>query len=214
MYYKIVEDGTEKEVPYGTEGEIVISGPTVMAGYIRNKKETKQTLRKHKDGRIWLHTGDEGMMDEDGFVYFKGRLKRMIISSGYCVYPNNIENVIDSHPAVSMSCVIGIPHPYKVTAAKAFIVLNDKSKENEETIAEIKQLVEKNLARFSWPVSYEFRAELPKTLVGKIAYNVLIHEEEMKNGNETWEKEEELLEQVDDETNSDDLLDNIKNNDK
>ena len=213
MYYKIVEDGTEKELPYGTEGEIVITGPTVMAGYIRNKKETKQTLRKHKDGRIWLHTGDEGMMDEDGFVYFKGRLKRMIISSGYCVYPNNIENVIDSHPAVSMSCVIGIPHPYKVTAAKAFIVLNDKSKENEETIAEIKQLVEKNLARFSWPVSYEFRAELPKTLVGKIAYNVLIHEEEMKNRNETWEKEEELLEQVDDETNSDDLLDNIKNND-
>ena len=81
-------------------------------------------------------------------------------------------------------------------------------------ISEIKQLVEKNLARFSWPVAYEFRDELPKTLVGKVAYNVLIHEEEMKNRNETWEKEEELLEQVDDETNSDDLLDNIKNNDK
>ena len=83
-YYKIVKDGTEKELPYGNPGEIVISGPTVMDGYIRNRKETKQTLRKHRDGRIWLHTGDEGIMDEDGFVYFKGRLKRMIITSGYC----------------------------------------------------------------------------------------------------------------------------------
>ena len=208
-YYKIVEDGTEKEVPYGTEGEIVISGPTVMAGYIRNKKETKQTLKKHKDGRVWLHTGDEGMMDEDGFVYFKGRLKRMIISSGYCVYPNNIENVIDSHPAVSMSCVIGIPHPYKVTAAKAFIVLKNKSKESDIILSEIKQLVEKNLSRFSWPVAYEFRDELPKTLVGKVAYNVLMHEELMRSKKDNWEKEEELLEQVEDD-NNDELLDKLK----
>ena len=209
MYYKIVEDGTEKELPYGTDGEIVITGPTVMDGYIRNKKETKQTLRKHKDGRIWLHTGDEGMMDEDGFVYFKGRLKRMIISSGYCVYPNNIENVIDSHPAVRMSCVIGIPHPYKVTAAKAFIVLKDKSKESDIIISEIKQLVEKNLARFSWPVAYEFRDELPKTLVGKVAYNVLIHEEEMKSKSANWDNEEELLEQVEDD-NNDELVEEVK----
>ena len=209
-YYKIVEDGTEKEVPYNTEGEIVITGPTVMDGYIRNKKETKQTLRKHKDGKIWLHTGDEGMMDEDGFVYFKGRLKRMIISSGYCVYPNNIENVIESHPLVSMSCVIGIPHPYKVTAAKAYIVLKDKTKQTDETIEEIKKLVEKNLARFSWPVAYEYRDELPKTLVGKIAYNVLLQEEKMKTKNENWEKEEEILEQVEGETPTDELLDKMK----
>lgn len=210
-YYKIVEDGTETEVPYGTEGEIVISGPTVMAGYIRNKKETKQTLRKHKDGRIWLHTGDEGIMDKDGFVYFKGRLKRMIITSGYCVYPNNIENVIDSHPDVSMSCVIGIPHPYKVTAAKAFVVLKDSVKETDELLDSIKELVEKNLARFSWPVEYEFRKELPKTLVGKVAFNVLIHEEEMKNKKRTWEKDEDLLEQVEDESSSDELLDKLEN---
>ena len=210
MYYKIVESGTEKEVPYGIEGEIVITGPTVMAGYINNRKETKQTLRKHKDGRIWLHTGDEGIMDEDGFVYFKGRLKRMIISSGYCVYPNNIENVIDSHPKVRMSCVIGIPHPYKVTAAKAFIVLKDKNSATEEILAEIKELVEKNLARFSWPVAYEFRNDLPKTLVGKVAYNVLIHEEEMKNNGENWNSEENLLEQVEDESNNDELLDKVK----
>ncbi|MBQ3307500.1 MAG: AMP-binding protein [Bacilli bacterium] len=210
MYYKIVEDGTEKEVPYGQEGEIVITGPTIMDGYIHNRKETKQTLRKHRDGHIWLHTGDQGIMDKDGFVYFKGRLKRMIISSGYNIYPTNIENVIDSHPEVKTSCVIGIPHPYKVMAAKAFIVLNNPHKESEETLNSIKSLVEKNLARFSWPVAYEFRKELPKTLVGKVAYNVLIHEEKMKADKPTWEKDNDLLEQVEDETNSNELIDNLK----
>ena len=199
-YYKIVQAGTDKELPYGTSGEIVIHGPTVMEGYIRNRKETKQTLKKHKDGRIWLHTGDEGFMDEDGFVYFKGRLKRMIITSGYCVYPNNIENVIDSHPDVKMSCVIGIPHPYKVTVAKAFVVLKDGLQESPEILDSIKELVEKNLARFSWPYDYEFRSELPKTLVGKIAYNVLIHEEEMKNGKNKFDNSD-MLEQVEEEDN-------------
>ena len=209
-YYKIVEDGTEKEVPYGSEGEIVITGPTVMEGYIRNKKETKQTLRKHKDGRIWLHTGDEGIMDEDGFVYFKGRLKRMIITSGYCVYPNNIENVIDSHPSVRMSCVIGIPHPYKVTVAKAFIVLKSGIQESDELLESIKDLVQKNLARFSWPYEYEFRKELPKTLVGKVAYNVLIHEEEMKNKEKKYDKTDYILEQVEKDSSGEALIDEIK----
>ena len=209
-YYKIVYDGTEKEVPYGMEGEIVITGPTVMSGYIRNKKETKQTLRKHKDGRIWLHTGDQGIMDKDGFVYFKGRLKRMIITSGYCVYPKMIENVIDSHPAVSMSCVIGIPHPYKVTVAKAFVVLKNSDDASEELLQSIKELVEKNLARFSWPYDYEFRDSLPKTLVGKIAYNVLIHEEEMKKKNKDFDSKEELLEQITDESSNEELLDELK----
>ncbi|MBQ9019467.1 MAG: AMP-binding protein [Bacilli bacterium] len=207
-YYKIVEEGSEKEVPYGTDGEIVITGPTVMAGYINNRKETKQTLKKHRDGRIWLHTGDSGMMDKDGFVYFKGRLKRMIITSGYCVYPGMIENVIDSHPSVKMSCVIGIPHPYKVTVAKAFIVLKNNNKENQEVLASIKKLVEKNLARFSWPYEYEFRNELPKTLVGKVAYNVLMQEESMKN--KKFNNTDGLLEQVDDEAGSEELIDKLK----
>ena len=209
MYYKIVADGTEKEVPYGQEGEICIFGPTVMQGYIKNRKETKRALRKHKDGRVWLHTGDQGTMDKDGFVYFKSRIKRMIISSGYCVYPNNIENIIDSHKDVATSCVIGVPHPYKVTAAKAFIVLKDKEKQTEETLESIKDLVEKNLARYSWPFEYEWKDELPKTLVGKVAYNVLMQEEEMKNKNRKWEVKQELLEQVDDEENADELIEKI-----
>ena len=211
MYYKIVSKDTEKEVPYGEEGEICISGPTVMQGYLRNKKETKNTLRKHKDGHLWLHTGDLGMMDKDGFVYFKNRLKRMIVSSGYCLYPQYIENVIDSHPDVLMSCVIGIPHPYKVEVAKAFIVLKDKKKATDETLNSIKEICEKKIAKYSWPYEYEFRDELPKTLVGKVAYNVLIHEEEMKNKNRKFVNTDELLEQVEDETGSDELLDQVDN---
>ncbi len=149
-------------------------------------------------------------MDKEGVFYFKGRLKRMIISSGYCVYPTNIENVIDSHPDVALSCVIGVPHPYKVQAAKAFIVLKNKNRKQDVVLAEIKELIEKNLSRFSWPYEYEFRNELPKTLVGKVAFNVLIHEEEMKNKNRSWDTEEELLEQVEDESSSDELLDNLE----
>ena len=181
-----------------------------MAGYINNKKETKATLRKHKDGRIWLHTGDSGYMDKDGFVYFKGRLKRMIITSGYCVYPGMIENVIDSHPSVKMSCVIGIPHPYKVTVAKAFIVLKGGVKDKEAVLESIKNLVEKNLARFSWPYEYEFRDELPKTLVGKVAYNVLMQEEKMKRKDKQFENTQDLLEQVEDESENEQLIDKLK----
>ena len=197
-FYKIVDIGTEKEVPYGVEGEIVITGPTVMDGYINNKKETKQTLRKHRDGHVWLHTGDSGYMDEDGYVFFKGRIKRMIITSGYCVYPSNIENVIDGCKYVSSSCVIGLPHPYKINAPKAFIVLKDEGIDKEIALANIKEEVEKNLARYSWPVEYEFRSELPKTKVGKIAYNVLMQEELSKNNGKKWDKDDSVvLDQVD-----------------
>lgn len=207
MYYKIVEPQTEKELPYGQEGEIVISGPTVMHGYLKSRKETKETLKKHKDGRVWLYTGDQGMMDKDGFIYYKQRIKRMIISSGYCIYPQYIENIIDGHKDVLMSCVIGISHPYKVQVAKAFIVLKDPSKENDETLQSIKEHCEKNLSRFSWPYEYEFREELPKTLVGKVAYNVLIHEEEAKNKTRVFEKDDSKT--ITMEVISDDIIDKI-----
>ncbi|MBQ2639444.1 MAG: AMP-binding protein [Bacilli bacterium] len=188
--YKIIDPSTEKELPYGEDGEIVISGPTVMRGYYRSKKETKQTLRKHKDGHIWLHTGDRAYMDKDGFIYYKQRIKRMIVSSGYCIYPQYIENVIDGHEDVLMSCVIGIPHPYKVEVAKAFIVLKNSNKASDEVLESIKKHCEKNLAIYSWPYEYEFREELPKTLVGKIAYNVLMQEEEAKAKDRKFSKDD------------------------
>ncbi len=180
-YYKIVKPETTEELPYGEEGEIIISGPSVMKGYLNAPEETAKTLRRHEDGKIWMYTGDLGYMDEDGFVYFKQRVKRMIISSGYCLYPPYMENVIDAHPKVLMSCVIGTDHPYKVQVAKAFIVLRNGYEPSDDVREEIKAHCEKNLARYSWPYEYEFRRELPKTLVGKVAYSKLEEEERKKN---------------------------------
>ena len=144
-----------------------------MAGYIHNRKETKQTLRKHKDGRIWLHTGDEGIMDKDGFVYFKGRSKRMIISSGYNIYPSQIEEVIERHPAVLSCTVIGVPHKYKMEVAKAYIVLKNGYNKSPALKQEIKDLCKKNLAIYSIPKDFEFRKSLPNTLLGKVDYKKL-----------------------------------------
>ena len=172
-YYKVVKPNTEEELPYGEEGEIVLAGPTVMKGYLGNENETLEVLRVHSDGLTWLHTGDLGCMDEDGFVYFKHRLKRVIMSSGYCVYPQYIENILDSHPAVFMSCVIGIDHAYKKQVPKAYIVLKDDMEADEALRQEIRKYCEVRLARYQWPAEYEYRSELPKTLVGKIAYSVL-----------------------------------------
>ena len=166
------------------DGEICFSGPTVMLGYVNDTKETMQTIRTHDDKKQWLHTGDIGHMDEEGMVFFTQRLKRMIISSGYNIYPSYIENVIDRHPAVNFSTVIGIDHPYKVQVAKAFIVLNEGYKPNNETLNSIKEHCAKNIAKYSLPYEYEFRDSIPKTKIGKIAFNELIKEEKAKKKGE------------------------------
>ena len=178
-YVKIVKPGTDEEVPYGTDGEICISGPTVMLGYYNDEKETNDALRIHKDGNIWLHSGDIGVMDKDGFITYKQRLKRMIISSGYNVYPSQIEEVLEKHPAVLDSSVIGVPHPYKVEVAKAYIVLKKGYHDSASLRDELKELCEKNLAKYSIPKEWEFRKSLPKTIVGKVDFRKL-QEENMK----------------------------------
>ena len=172
-YYKIVKPGTHERVKNGVDGEICISGPTVMTGYINNPDETVQALQVHRDGRTWLHTGDIGCMDDDGYVYFKQRLKRVIVSNGYNLYPTYIENVLNSHPSILTSTVVGIPHPKKVEVAKAYIVLKEGVKQNRELVKEIKTYCENNLSAYSIPAEYEFRTSLPKTLVGKVAYTKL-----------------------------------------
>ena len=176
-YYKIVKPGTDREVEVGEDGEIVISGPTVMKGYFEDEEETAKVLKTHADGQVWMYTGDMGCMDADGFVYFKQRIKRLIISSGYCIYPQYIENIIDSHQAVLLSCVIGVEHPYKKQVAKAFIVLRDGYEADEKQKKQIREYCEERLAVYERPYTYEFRKELPKTLVGKVAYRVLEEEE-------------------------------------
>lgn len=176
MYYKIVKPGTNQELSAGEEGEICISGPTVMKGYIHNPEETAQTLKQHGDGRIWLHTGDLGTIDEDGFVYFKQRLKRLIIVSGYNVYPSQVENAIDGHPDVLYSCAVGVADPYKKQKVKAFVVLRPGAEANEKIKEEILHNCRESVSQYAVPYEIEFRQDLPKTLVGKVAYRQLEEE--------------------------------------
>ena len=176
-YYKIVKPGTTEELDANFEGEICISGPSVMLRYVDNPEETANTLRRHEDGRIWLHTGDLGKMDEDGFVFFSQRMKRMIITSGYNVYPGQLENIIDGHEKVLLSCVIGVKDPYKVQKVKAFVVLRPGFEANDETKKELLDYCRQHIAKYAMPYDIEFRDELPKTLVGKVAYRILEEEE-------------------------------------
>ena len=148
-----------------------------MLEYVDNPEETHNTLRRHEDGRIWLHTGDLGKMDEDGFVYFSQRIKRMIITSGYNVYPGQLENIIDGHGKVLLSCVIGVKDPYKMQKVKAFVVLRPGYEPSEAVEQEILDDRRQHIAKYAMPYDIEFRSELPKTLVGKVAYRVLEEEE-------------------------------------
>ena len=179
-YYMICKPGTQEEVPFGTDGEICLRGPSVMLGYINHEEENKTTLQVHPDGYTWLHTGDMGYMDDEGFIYFKQRIKRMIITSGYNVYPSQIENIIDGMDEVQMSCVIGVPDPYKIQKVKAFVQLAPGNVPSEEMKQKILAYCKERVAKYAMPYDVEFREQLPKTLVGKIAYTVLEKEEEEK----------------------------------
>lgn len=189
-FIKIVEPGTDRELPYGEEGEILLAGPTVMKEYMKHPDETANTLRKHDDGLTWVYTGDLGLMDDEGFIFFKGRAKRMIITSGYNVYPAQLENILDAHEAVQMSCIIGVPDPYKMQKVKAFVKPAAGYEANEETKKLILDYCRKNIAKYAMPYDIEFREELPKTLVGKVAYRVLEEEELAKLSKEAGEDTE------------------------
>ena len=178
--FKIVTPSTHDEAPYGQMGEICMTGPTVMKEYVGNPRETAQTLQPHADGLTWLHTGDLGSMDEEGFIYFKQRLKRVIISSGYNIYPSQLENVIDSHEAVLMSTVIGVRDEIKMQKVKAFVVLRPEVQDTPEIRKAILEHCRKNIAKYAMPYEFEYRENLPRTLVGKVAYIELEKEEEEK----------------------------------
>ena len=179
-YIKIVKPGTDEELPYGEEGEILLAGPTVMKEYMKHPEETAQTLRRHADGLTWVYTGDLGTMDEEGFIYFKGRAKRMIISSGYNIYPAQLENIFDANELVQMSCVIGVPDAYRMHRPKVFVTLKPGVPATEETRKAIMDYAARHIAKYAMPKELEFRDSLPKTLVGKVAYRQLEEEEEAK----------------------------------
>ncbi|TAH52831.1 MAG: long-chain fatty acid--CoA ligase [Chloroflexota bacterium] len=165
-------DTGQNEVPVGEPGELCIKGPQVMKGYWNKPEETASTLR---DG--WLHTGDVAVMDEDGYFRIVDRLKEMIISGGYNIYPREIEEVLYQHPAVLEAAAIGVPDSYRGESAKAFVVLKPgQTATAEELIAFCKQ----NLAPYKVPRSLEFRDALPKTMIGKILRRELVAEEKAK----------------------------------
>ena len=175
-YIKIINPATRERCKYNEVGEICIHNKALMLGYLNNETETNEALQMHDDGHIWLHTGDLGYMDEDGFTFYKGRSKRMIICSGYNVYPSHIESVIESHPAVLQCSVVGMPHPYKKEVPKAFIVL--KSGFHGLFIkSEIKEFCKKNLEHHMVPYKFIYRKSLPKTKIGKVDFRKLMEDD-------------------------------------
>ena len=168
--------GTSDEAAVGGEGEICVSGPAVMLGYLDDPEATAQALRPHSDGRTWLHTGDLGKMDRDGFFYFTARLKRMIKSSGFNVYPAQVEAVLYQHSLVAEACVVGVPDPAQVERVKAYVVLRDPKQATPETEATLIAHCRERLIKWSCPREVEFRADLPKTRIGKIDYRALVED--------------------------------------
>jgi long-chain acyl-CoA synthetase len=169
----------------GEEGEICLNGPTVMLGYLDDADATAQALRTHEDGRTWLHTGDLGRMDADGFFYFDVRLKRMIKSSGFNVYPAQVEAVLASHPWVAEACVIGVPDPAQVERVKACVVLKDPAREGPGTAQALIEHCRERLIKWSCPREVEFRAALPLTRIGKVDYRALVEEHLARQRRET-----------------------------
>ena len=173
MIVKIFEPNSDIEKSVGDVCEICITGPTLMMGYINEDEETKKTLVIHNDGRTWLHTGDLGYMDKDGFIFYTSRLKRMIITNGYNVYPIELEDIINKCKYVDTCTVVGIPHKIKSQTPKAVIVLKSNVQDTLEVREEIRRYCYKNIAKYAVPTEYEFRTSLPKTAVGKVAYRDL-----------------------------------------
>ncbi len=170
---KIFEPNSDIEKMPNDIGEICISGPTVMMGYINEEEETNNTIRIHNDGRKWLHTGDLGYMTEDGMVFYSSRLKRMIISNGYNIYPLELEGIISKCKYVEACTVVAVPHKIKNQTPKAVIVLKEGIEDTFEIRNEIKSYCFKNIARYAVPSEYEFRKSIPQTAIGKVDYKSL-----------------------------------------
>lgn len=176
MIYRIVEPGTFNELPNGEEGEIIMTGPTLMLGYYKNEAKSEETLKYDENGVCWLFTGDIGTIDDDGYVFFVRRQKRMIITNGYNVYPTALEHELEAHPDVNMSCVIGVPDEKRGELVRAYIQLKDPSLATEEERQKLLEYGKKVFSGYARPREIVFKDELPKTLVGKVAFHILEEE--------------------------------------
>jgi long-chain acyl-CoA synthetase len=165
-----LNDG-ETQVPLGEEGELICSGPQVMKGYLNKPDETKHALREH-DGAIWMHTGDVGKLDEDGYVYVVDRAKDMIIVGGYKVFSSEVEDKLFKHPAIGMCALIGLPNPERPDSEIVKLVIQKseayQGKSDEEVEAELRAFSKENLAAYKVPKLYEFVEAIPLTSVGKV----------------------------------------------
>ena len=173
---KIVDPETGKEVKVGETGEICLHGESMMKGYLGNPEETEKVIREHEDGIKYIHTGDLGYLDEDGVLFYVQRMKRIIISSGYNVYPQYIENVLRDSEYIKDACIVGVPHPYKQEVAKAFIILEDGVEETYTVKKNIMDYAKKNLSHYMLPREYIYKKEFPKTKLLKTDYNALREE--------------------------------------
>jgi long-chain acyl-CoA synthetase len=173
---KIVAIGTQDEVPVGEDGEICVTGPTQMKGYYNNEAETAVALRIHADGKRWLHTGDIGCVDEEGYLYFRQRHCRMIITAGYNVYPTQIEDVIYKCNGVALCCVIGEEDRALGQKIVAYVQPNSMDMNLDELRQRIMQLCKDNIAEYALPRDIVFREALPKTAMGKVNFKALMEE--------------------------------------
>lgn len=177
---EVVKPGTEEILAPGEKGEICVSGPTTMLMYLHDDEATKEAIHRHADGLDWVHTGDFGYMDEDGYFFFEQRIKRIIKVSGVPVFPSQIEAVLSSVPGIDAACAIAIPHAYRIHVVKALCIAAADAPSQEELIEAMRATCETNLISYARPTEYEFRTSFPKTLVGKIDYVKLEAEENEK----------------------------------
>ncbi len=169
--YGIFERGTDKELKYGEEGEICITGPTEMLGYLDNEEEEGKVIKIHSDGKKWIHSEDVGIIDEDGFLFFKGRYKRLIPHGGFKLYPSYIEGVIMEHPDIDNCCVISIPDKVYGASPEAHVVIKkDSVSELKKLKEELIKLCQDKLPSYSQPEDFIFEEYLPLTSVGKVDY--------------------------------------------
>ncbi|WP_026690595.1 AMP-binding protein [Alteribacter aurantiacus] len=172
----VLNSDTGEQAEPGEIGELVIRGPQVMKGYWNRPEETKATFQ---DG--WLLTGDMGYMDEEGYFYIVDRKKDMIIAGGFNIYPREVEEVLYEHEAIQEAVVIGVPDPYRGETVKAFVVLKEGKELSEK---DLNEYCRKNLSAYKSPKQFEFRTELPKTMIGKVLRRALVDEEKAKREQE------------------------------
>jgi long-chain acyl-CoA synthetase len=164
----------DRDLPFGEVGELILRAPQYMAEYWNNPAETADTLRTHGEGGPWVHTGDLAYIDDEGYVFIVDRKKDMLKTSGFQVWPREIEEVLAAHPAVMEASVAGIPDPVKGEVPKGWVVLKAGQHATED---ELRAFCRERLAPYKVPAQIEFRKDLPKTMVGKVLRRVLVSEQ-------------------------------------